>query len=324
MSPRTIFLTLDLFGAMAAAGQAEDTSATASDTIPAAILVPDPGTNDTSNATRVSIAPEEGRPFFSLPTYRISVGASFDFFEKFKASNIYGDLIIDLPQVLRTKRTTCGFLGGIYQVRSVTVDSFIPEQLYMVSSTPLASFQWEEGGDSAIVHAASAGGVKKLVTDNQCFFAALYRPWYLAEGTPGSSGLYHLFYFGLLNRRDRVSESYTSTSDDEIFISGQPDLPPLPRDRQYTEVRTDMLLGYGQMLRHEFDDFALQCYGTITGMPSPWRAGFIMSFTAVGSRSGLIAGAEIRMDPLVGTEQYNVFLAKTFKLAEMARLITSY
>ena len=41
-------------------------------------------------------------------------------------------------------------------------------------------------------------------------------------------------------------------------------------------------------------------------------------------RSGLIAGAEIRYDPLYEGQQYNIFLAKTFKLAEMARLITSY
>lgn len=263
-------------------------------------------------------------PFFSLPTYRISIGASFDFIDKFNASNVYGDLMVDLPEALRTRKATCGFLGGIYQVRSVSVDSFIPEQLYLISTTPLSGFDIEEGGDSAVIHASSAGGVKRIVADNHCFFASMYRPWYLATGTPGSSGIYHLFYFGLVHRRERISETYVSTEHDQVYIAANPGLPPLPSDRQYTQSRNDILLGYGQMLRHEFDDLALQFYGVVTCMPSPWRGGYLMSFNAVGSRSGLIAGAEIRLDPLIGGQQYNVFLAKTFKLAEMAKLITSY
>jgi len=260
--------------------------------------------------------------FYQSPSYRISIGASFDFLQQLKPAQIYGDLVIDLPDVIHSQKAQSGFLGGLYQIRHLAVDSFIADQLFLTSATPLNGD--EPHNDSSIVRLSEAKGRSNLQLDNLYFFASIYRPWHTNQTPDAVSGLFHLFRLGSVRSSRILTSEFERTTNDTVFIASNTDYALLPRNSQKRVTETYWELGYGQMLRHEFDDLALQL--AVVGLLSPnsGKLGYTITFNAVGTNTGLVIGAEIRTEPLLEQQLYNIYLAKTIKLKDLSRLVTSY
>lgn len=250
--------------------------------------------------------------------YRLSIGASFDFFNKLSATDLYGDVYVFLPNI----GERWGFEMGIYQNRSVSVDSLNIDSLSRPRRFDQITIErFETDGMSMIRYQERAVRLNRsqVTIDNLGFYiSSLYNMQFPSE----AFSLYGNIYFELI-RREFTYKYDVEYSDpvirevaEELYRGDRRILPNARRSQ------LDAFIGLGVTM-HFLTPAIEVVYNANLGYSRTSlelsEYNLIMRARIIEGTTGIKLGIDYRGTPYT-SEVFTVYAAKEVSLAKIVDL----
>ena len=283
----------------------------------------------------------------NAPTYTVSIGASFDFVNRFRAADIYGSATLLLPKItealelLGLELGSWGVEGGFYSHRTSPVLDTLETNFDTTVPVPLSS----PDGTANLVEYAVDRRVERYRDDLGVFFTLLKpqrRPFFWA-----------LPHVEVRERESVVRVSDTVISEDPILASeeyleavraSQSQNPSRIYQNLFARVNDpprrrivpdyQLLIGGGFYIYH--DDKAIDLrirplFGTFTSFRQPGRGTFLTTRFDLSVKAAKVsAGGEWRIlnygwlwEPRFREAEFLFYVAKQFDLGKFAEFVGS-
>ncbi|MEK6482014.1 hypothetical protein WJR50_31020 [Catalinimonas sp. 4WD22] len=251
--------------------------------------------------------------------YRLSIGASFDFFENLSATDLYGDVYVFVPSV--TERI--GFEVGVYQNRSVSIDSFDIDSL----SRPMRFDQvtierFEENGMSMVRYQERGIRINQsqVTIDNLGFYLTTV---YDTQLKSENFSLYGNIYFELIRREfthkyniDYV-DSVTRVVAEDSYRGDRRFLPNFRRSQ------IEAFFGLGSTIHYLTPAIEVLFNANLgyTRTTESTKLNAIIRARIIEGTTGIKLGVDYRGTPYT-SEVFTVYAAKEVSLAKIVDLFT--
>jgi hypothetical protein len=243
-------------------------------------------------------------------TYGLTIGASFDFLDKFKVDNVYSSVEVFVPKLWNVFGASVGLDAGLVQNRSTAVSKGSEEQdQYRIN-------------DTLAVTARYSNEITRK-NDNLGFF--------LNPTVRLADGLYGFINVELRRRNITETPKYSKVATDTMHVTGLDNsfsrLPnsifsnPIPKET----VINELLLGPGATVKVEDPNISLEI-STFFSSNLKGETSLVFQFDLLVLKSNLILGGEVRNRGLFrsdSTKEFIIYLAKLLSINALSDFFTS-